>query len=202
MGSFNSPTAPGARANRWALIAIALIGIGLALAPVAFKMFDRGPKGAAMMADFKPFMTDARLSGFQQHIKDIDAAVHQGHSRVAVTLEGHGAAAHKRFDAKYPSFAQFAKRLAADQRRHVEPADKIQANAGNYRAVAALPSFKLFPWFFVIPGVIVFLLARRRGCSRRARGRSCAGRSSRSASASCSPPSPSRCSAARRRAGA
>jgi hypothetical protein len=159
MGSFNSPTAPGARANRWALIAIALIGLGLALAPVAFKMFDRGPKGAAMMADFKPFMTDARLAGFQQHIKDINAAVHQGHGRVAVALEGHGAAAHKRFDAKYPSFAQFAKDWPPINSDMSGLLTKIQANAGNYRAVAALPSFKLFPWFFVIPGAIVFLFA-------------------------------------------
>ena len=32
-------------------------------------------------------------------------------------------------------------------------------NVDNYAAVDALPSFDLFPWFFVIPGVLVAGLA-------------------------------------------
>jgi len=28
-------------------------------------------------------------------------------------------------------------------------------NLGNYAAVDALPPFPLFPWFFVLPGVLV-----------------------------------------------
>ena len=28
-------------------------------------------------------------------------------------------------------------------------------SASNYLALAALPSFNLFPWFFVIPGVLI-----------------------------------------------
>ena len=32
-------------------------------------------------------------------------------------------------------------------------------NVDNYEAVAALPSFDLFPWFFVVPGVLVAILA-------------------------------------------
>ena len=31
----------------------------------------------------------------------------------------------------------------------------IRDNLGNYEAVAALPSFTLFPWFFVVPGAIL-----------------------------------------------
>ena len=154
-----APSGMGGSANRWALTAIAVIGLGLALAPVGFKMFERGPKGAEMMAEFKPFMTDARLNGFQRHIRNIDAAVRQGNTTVAVELEGRGAAAHRRFDERYPSFAQFAEDWPPINADMSSLLDKIQANAGNYQAVAALPSFKLFPWFFVIPGAIVFLLA-------------------------------------------
>jgi hypothetical protein len=87
-------------ARRLTLVVIAVIGLGLAVAPLAFGMFDRGPKGAVMMEGFKPFMTDARLNGFQRHIRDIDAGVHEAHGRVVVALEGHGPAAHKRFDAR------------------------------------------------------------------------------------------------------
>ena len=42
--------------------------------------------------------------------------------------------------------------------------DEVQGNLGNYQAVAALPSFTLFPWFFVIPGVLIA------GCGHRCAG--------------------------------
>jgi hypothetical protein len=150
-------TAPGA--GRRALVVLALIGVALALAPVAFGMFDRGPKGAEMMAEFKPFMTDARLSGFQRHIADIDAAVRETGGPVARALEGPGAAAHARFDRRFAGYAEFRDAwgpIHADMKHLL---DTIQANTVNYQAVVALPSFELFPWFFIIPGALVALLA-------------------------------------------
>jgi hypothetical protein len=147
------------RARRRALIALFVIGAGLALAPVGFQMFERGPKGAQMMDEFKPYMTDARLSGFQRHIRNIDAAVHQANGRVVVRLEGHGPAAHKRFDARFPGFAQFREDWPPINDDMGGLMAKIKDNAGNYRAVAALPSFRIFPWFFVVPGALVALLA-------------------------------------------
>jgi hypothetical protein len=146
-------------ARRTALIALALIGLGLALAPVAFQMFDRGPKGAEMMREFAPFMTNARLDGFQRDIRDIDAGVHESHGRVVVALDGHGAAAHKRFDGRFASLAQFQGDWPPINADMSNLLDTIQANTGNYQAVKALPSFELFPWFFVIPGALVALLA-------------------------------------------
>ena len=35
----------------------------------------------------------------------------------------------------------------------------MQANVGNYKSVTALPSFRLFTWFFVVPGALLVLLA-------------------------------------------
>jgi hypothetical protein len=35
----------------------------------------------------------------------------------------------------------------------------MQANVDNYRKVNSLPSFRLFTWFFVIPGVLLILLS-------------------------------------------
>jgi hypothetical protein len=147
------------RARRGALVALLVLGIGLALAPVGFRMFERGPKGAQMMDEFAPFMTDARLSGFQRHIRDIDAAVHQANGRVVVALEGHGAAAHERFDRRFAGFAQFRGDWPPINADMSALMTKIKANAGNYRAMVALPDFQLFPWFFVVPGAIVALLA-------------------------------------------
>ncbi len=146
-------------ARRWALIALGVLGIGLALAPVGFQMFERAPKGAEMMREFKPFMTDARLSGFQRHIHNIDAAVHQTNGRVVVALEGHGPAAHRRFDTRFAGFAQFRDDWSPINADMSGLMTRIKSNAGNYRAMVALPDFRLFPWFFVVPGVLVALLA-------------------------------------------
>jgi hypothetical protein len=148
-----------AGAQRRALVVLAIIGLGLAGAPVLFKMFERGPQGAQMMEEFQPFMSDARLNGFQRHIREIDAAVHEADGSVAGKLEGRGAAAHRRFDRRFPGFAQFRQDWGPINADMTNLMDTIHANAGNYRAVTALPSFRIFPWFFVIPGVLVALLA-------------------------------------------
>jgi hypothetical protein len=140
-------------------VVAAVIGLGLAAAPLLFGMFDRGPQGAVMMREFKPFMTDARLSGFQQHIRDIDAGVREAAGPVAAELEGTGAAARQRYGARFPSFAQFEDDWGPIDADMTSLLDTIQANAGNYQAVAALPSFELFPWFFVVPGLLVLALA-------------------------------------------
>jgi len=36
---------------------VLVVGLGLVATPVAFGMFDRAPKGAVMIDDFRPFMT-------------------------------------------------------------------------------------------------------------------------------------------------
>lgn len=35
----------------------------------------------------------------------------------------------------------------------------MQANVSNYRQVNSLPNFRLFTWFFIVPGVLLILLA-------------------------------------------
>jgi hypothetical protein len=62
------------------LIALAALGIALMVMPLAFRMFDRAPKGATMIAEFAPFMTNQRLDGYQREIRQIDAGVQQANT--------------------------------------------------------------------------------------------------------------------------
>jgi hypothetical protein len=128
--------------------------------PSAFNMFSRAPKGATMIASFKPYMTQARLDGYQIELREIGAGIHEAVATVPARLTPGAtpAAATSRFDAAFPDIADFA-----TQWRTAGPAmtgllDTVQANLGNYLAVAALPRFSLFPWFFVLPGVILLAL--------------------------------------------
>jgi hypothetical protein len=43
---------------------------------------------------------------------------------------------------------------------HYRPlVDTMQANVGNYASVDAMPGMGLFPWFFVVPGLLIVLAA-------------------------------------------
>jgi hypothetical protein len=140
-----------ARPRRWALFVVAAIGVALAVMPVAFDMFSKTPQGATMIAEFKPFMTTQRLDGFQTDLKEINAGVKQSNTSVASYLDG-GTSDRAAFDRQFPTFVTFNTQWPAIDAKMTHLMDQVQANLGNYQAVAALPSFTLFPWFFVIPG--------------------------------------------------
>jgi hypothetical protein len=144
----------GAPTRRWALVVVVVIGVALVVMPFAFNMFNRTPKGAVMIAGFKPYMTTARLSGYQSELHQINAGVHQTDTSVAAYLGG-GTANRFAFETAYPTFTSFDHQWPAIDSKMTHLMDQVQANLGNYLAVAALPSFKLFPWFFVIPGALI-----------------------------------------------
>ena len=143
-----APVQASVRAGRSKLlIALVVLGIALAAAPVAFQMFTRAPKGAQMLSDFKPFMTAQRLGGYQHEIGQIDAAVHEVDGPITQRI-----GTKQVTGSDYAQLQQQWPTIHADM---TDLLDKVQANRGNYNAVAALPSFKLFPWFFVIPGLLI-----------------------------------------------
>jgi hypothetical protein len=145
--------------TRW-LAVLALLGAALIIMPFAFTMFSRAPKGAAMLKEFRPFMTTARLDGFQEDIRQINAGVHEANNGVAkfLTASSDSGTARARFDATYPTFGQFSGQWGTINTHMTDLLDKVQDNLPNYQAVAALPSFTLFPLFFVIPGALILLL--------------------------------------------
>jgi hypothetical protein len=140
------------RPKRWPLAALAVIGLGLVAAPFAFGMFSRAPKGAQMITSFAPYMTNRRLDGFQSDLRYINGGVLGGQAAVTALSGGRQTAA------RFPEFLTFERQWSAIDPDMTSMLDTIQANSGNYWAVAALPSFRLFPWFFAIPGAIVLLL--------------------------------------------
>lgn len=149
---------PTAR-RRWPLVAAAVIGIGLALAPVAFQMFTRAPHGGTMIKGFKPYMNVATIDGFRNDLAVIDAA-----QRQSTTLVDRSNGSDR-----YPEVVAFDSQWPAINADMGSMLTTMRANIGHYRGVAALPPFVLFPWFFVIPGVLIaalaigVLLAQRRG---------------------------------------
>jgi hypothetical protein len=145
----------------FAPFAIVLVGAALVVFPFATSMFDRAPKGATMISAFQPYMKQAKLAGYQRDVRRLDEGFTQGAARGPALLSPHSstATALKRFQSSNPELAQVSREWPQINRRLSNLLDTIQANRTNYDAVAALPRFNLFPWFFIIPGALLILLA-------------------------------------------
>jgi hypothetical protein len=130
--------------RRRPLIFILVIGIGLVAAPAIFQMFTRAPKGGQMITEFRPFMTRERLGAFNGYLDEIDDA-HREARTLAVGDEG--------------PLRDWVNGWPAIYRDMTGMLQDIVENIDNFAAVDALPPFVLFPWFFVLPGLIIAVVA-------------------------------------------
>lgn len=159
---------PGTRGGTVALAAVLVIGLGLAAAPVAFRMFSRAPQGGEMLDDFRPYMTDAEIAEFRGYLDEIDAAARETARAVEPAAEAELGLDAGGFDDRFPFVAGFEEEWPATYADMSDMLDTMDENLGNYRAVDALPPFVLFPWFFVVPAVLVVGVAASALVSRRA----------------------------------
>jgi hypothetical protein len=142
------------RAPRRRAVALIVLGVGLIAAPIVFQMFGRAPQGRDMIDDFRPMMTTERVQAVQGYFITMGAAEGQLRAQVLPALEAAGGDV-----AAYTAIAQ----LSADWPTIVGDFNPMVAamsdNLDNFAAVDALPRFDLFPWFFVLPGLILVVLA-------------------------------------------
>ncbi|MEY2397011.1 MAG: hypothetical protein QOJ00_185, partial [Actinomycetota bacterium] len=144
------------RPKRGRVIALAALGLGLIAAPAVFQMFTRAPGGAAMIDDFKPLMQPAKINRVQSYFLTIGLAEGDLRNKLvpAAAAQGQPMPAAQKLSTEWPvQSGRMAPMIAA-----------MADNLGNYNAVVALPPFWLFPWFFVVPGILIvglaFLLSR------------------------------------------
>lgn len=164
----------GARRRGGALIVAGIIGVGLIAAPVVFQMFSRAPAGGDMINQFRPYMTRSEVTKLRGFLTEINAANTETQATVdprAATNLGLDAAAYRRHLVYLSEFETRWPGINADM---TDMLNRMHANLANFAGVDALPPFPLFPWFFVLPGLLVAvaagwgLLARRRGNSSQA----------------------------------
>ena len=139
------------RRRLWALLGM---GVAIMAAPVAFQMFTRAPMGRDMIDSFRPMMTRERVQNVQGYFVTLGGG--EGQMRVALTpayVEAGGDSADlpaiTEFSAQWPTIVKDFNPMIAT----------MGDNVDNFQAVDALPSFALFPWFFLVPGALVAGLA-------------------------------------------
>lgn len=109
------------RERRAPLVAIAVIGVALALAPAAFSMFTRAPEGGRMIEQFRPYMTTTKIDAFRGYLDEIGRADAETRDRHGSSLEE----LHRR----WPSIDADMSDMLATMRRDI----------GRFRGVSALP---------------------------------------------------------------
>lgn len=158
------------------IVAALLIGIGMIAAPAVFQMFDRAPLGGEMIDEFEPYMTIEKVETFRGYLDEIDAANLESVDELRDGLIAVGAVDDDSFDTTFVSIANLNEQWPGIQDDMGDLIDRMEANLDNYAAVAALPPFPMFPWFFVIPGLLIVVAAavalflRRDGHAGRGRG--------------------------------
>ena len=148
--------------RRWPLALMLALGLGLLALPAATHMFQRAPRGAKMVAAFAPYMRAERIAGFQRDVRQVDAYASEALTRapqIFVPGVADAQLRRQRFLTQAPSVALFSQQWPAVNATFTRLLGTIQRNRTNYEAVAALPSFTLFPWFFVAPGALLIALA-------------------------------------------
>ena len=63
--------------RRWPLLAVGLVGLGLLLFPFATGMFEKAPKGAAMIAAFHPYMEQQSLDRYERDFGQVRDYAHE-----------------------------------------------------------------------------------------------------------------------------
>lgn len=137
----------------WA-IAVAVLGLAIVAAPAVFQMFSRAPKGAEMIDTFRPIMTPQRVAAVQGYFLVIGAAEGEVRTQVRPLLAQSGDT-DAQWAADLPAAGRFARDWPRISNEFAPMIGAMSDNLDNYAAVDALPPFSLFPWFFVIPGLLI-----------------------------------------------
>ncbi len=145
--------------SRWALV---ILGVGLVAAPGIFQMFERAPKGGQMMTAFKTIETTSNVEQIQGYFATM--AVGQGAIRLEIvpSLE-HAGLTSAQITSEFPAVATLDANWVHILNDMTPMIGAMSDNVTRYEAIASLPPFPLFPWFFVAPGVLVAGLALAAG---------------------------------------
>jgi hypothetical protein len=111
---------------------------------VVFQMFTRAPKGGHLMSDFKSIETTAEVTRIQNDFSTIASGQGAIRLEIADSLPGH-----------HPAVAALDAQWVHILNDMTPMIGAMSDNVANYQAIAALPPFPLFPWFFAVPGALV-----------------------------------------------
>src|SRR5688500_2750977 len=146
------------------MVAVLVIDLGLLAAPFIFQMMaldNRAPAGGEMIDQFRPYMSEARITKFDGFMDLINRAEQSYKSDPRPVVAGA-----QRNAAQQSALGQvddWTTKWEGDEGIFADMGGilrDVRANLDNFKAVDNLPPFWMFPFFFIMPGLIIALLAR------------------------------------------
>jgi hypothetical protein len=164
--------------NRKALWwAVLLVGVAMIVAPLAMGLPGKSAAGNRMMGDFRPIMAADQVQKTANYYNNVFVPLGQitpvfsnaNANKFQAYLQGmHDAglqippAAAKDFTQLVGMMKQavpIAQQVPAGLQHYKPLVAAMQGNVDNFQQLDALPSFTLFTWFFMVPGILLVLLA-------------------------------------------
>ena len=145
--------------RRGFVIAILVIGLGVAAAPAIFQLFTRAPGGGRMIDSFQPIMTQAKVNAFRSYMAEIGRGEAEAAGPVTAAVAQKVGQPVGAVNQRYGSLATFEKQWPGIDSDMGSMLSTMQKDLPDYQAVKALPPFWMFPWFFVLPGLIIAAVA-------------------------------------------
>lgn len=169
--------------NRKVLWAVLVIGVALIVMPFAISLPSKASHGQTMMDQFRPIMQPASVEStvnyynqtftplrpvaiggvaaageVPQLIGTLSKQLHMTPVQLQQFL-GKNFPATAALLGNLPRLTPVFKNVPPGLDHYLPLVRTMQANVGNYASIDSLPNFRLFTWFFVIPGVLLVLLA-------------------------------------------
>jgi len=161
--------------NRKVLWAVLAIGLALVIAPFAFGLPGKSAAGQRMLDNFRPIMQANQVqitADYYDHVfvplgKVTPMLNAQTMSRFrgymqAPMMQNMPPAMQRDFGGLFGMMQQnmgIFSRVPAGLAHYQPLVRTMQGNVANYRQVDSLPDFRLFTFFFVVPGALLVLLA-------------------------------------------
>jgi hypothetical protein len=162
---------------------ILVIGVLMIVLPFAISLPSKAGAGQAMLDNFHPIMKPASVtttvSLYENTFLKLKPVAEGGIAAageetallkgLATGLKLSPTQLEQYLGAKYPAFAQLLasfpqlvpvfQQVGPGLADYKPLVDTMQANVTNYQQVDSLPNFRLFTWFFEVPGVVIVFLA-------------------------------------------
>lgn len=169
--------------NRGLWWAVLVIGIALIVMPLAISLPSKSSAGQDMIDNFNPIMQPASVEKTVDYYdntftplgevavgaRQVEKETPQLMQALAVQLGMTPKQVQQFLGTEFPATAGLLQSLpqldpvfagVPPGLDHYRPlVDTMETNVGNYDKIDSLPNFRLFTWFFVVPGVLLVVLA-------------------------------------------
>jgi hypothetical protein len=146
--------------NRKLFWGVLVVGLALVITPFALGLPGKAAAGQRMLNGFHPLMQPAAVQTTARYYNDVFTPL--GRVSTQFTAAASNPQMQKQLAPLMPMLQPVMpifRQVPAGLRWYGPLVHTMQANVSNYRQVNSLPDFRLFTLFFVVPGVLLVVLA-------------------------------------------